>query len=183
MNDDEQIIALYWARNEAAIASTAEKYGHLCMSIALNILHNEQDAEECTNDTYLSLWNTIPPERPKSLTAYICRLCRNICLNRFDYNIAEKRRGRVVSLTDLAETLPDTSLVPMEDEELGAHLAAFLSTEKALARKVFIRHYYFSDGIADIAARYSLTETKVKSMLFRTRNRLKQYLAEKGVYL
>ncbi len=183
MPDDEQILALYWARNEAAIASTAEKYGHLCMSIALGILHNEQDAEECINDTYLSLWNTIPPERPKNLMAFTCRLCRNICLNRFDYNIAEKRKGHIVSLTDLADTLPDTSLAPMDDEALGAHLAAFLSTEKALARKVFIRHYYFSDGIADIASRYALTETKVKSMLFRTRKRLKKYLAEKGVYL
>ncbi len=181
--NDEQIVALYWARDEAAITFTAEKYGHLCMSIALNILHNEQDAEECTNDTYLSLWNTIPPERPKNFLAFLCRLSRNICLNRFDYNIAEKRKGGVVSLTDLSDTLPDTSLVPMEDEALGEHLATFLSTEKALARKVFIRHYYFSDGIADIAARYSLTETQVKSMLFRTRKRLKKYLAAKGVYV
>ncbi len=183
MSEDEQIVALFWARDEVAIAKTSEKYGHLCMSVALNILHNEQDAEECVSDTYLNLWNTIPPERPRNLTAFVCRITRNIALNRFDYNCAQKRSGRVVSLTDLADTLPDTALLPMEDEELGKHLAAFLATEKALARKVFIRHYWFSDGIADIAARYSLTESKVKSMLFRTRNRLRRYLTEKGVYV
>ncbi len=184
MTEDCEIIALYWARDEQAIRETEQKYGRLCHSVAYGILHNTNDTEECVNDTYLCLWNTIPPERPQNFVAYVCRIVRNISFKRLAYNRAEKRTAfSVVSLSDLDELLPASDDWDIADEELGQLINRFLATEKESNRRVFVRHYFFGDEITAIAERYGYSENKVKSTLFRMRGRLKKYLHERGIGL
>lgn len=184
--DDRQIIELYFARDEQAIKETDVKYGKLCFRIAINILNDYEDSEECVNDTYLNTWNTIPPTRPNNFTAFLCRITRNLSLTRLDFNAAMKRAtNAVVSFAELDE-LVSVESAPQGDMnaiDLGRLISNFLWREKPNARNVFIRKYYFFDSISDIAARYSFSESKVKSMLFHTRNRLKGYLEKEGVIL
>ena len=179
--DDLTIIELYFDRSEQAIDETDKKYGKLCRSLAGSILSSDEDAEECVSDAYLSVWNTIPPTRPNNFTAFLCKIVRNLSLKRLDYNTAQKRNGNVtVPLSELEEVL-HTAPEP-ELEELGKLLSRFLRQEKADARNAFIRRYYFFDTIADIAERYSFSESKVKSMLYHTRNRLRAFLEKEGIY-
>ncbi len=181
--DDIRIIELFFERNETALEETTRKYGQLCHSVAHNVLGNHADAEECTNDTYLALWNSIPPERPNSLKAFICKIARNLALKRLEYNTAAKRASNcVLSLNELDETIPDDSYAEdIADAELGEMIGTFLRSEKECARNVFIRRYYCYDSVSEIAGLYGFSESKVKSMLFHTRNRLKNYLTERGV--
>ncbi len=182
--DDLQIINLYFERNENAIKETEIKYGKLCLSIARNILDNEADSEECVNDTYLSVWNTIPPQRPNNFTAFISKITRNISLKRVRFDSAVKRSAlTVISLSELEEVIPDHHGSEVEEEQLGKLISNFLRTENADARNVFIRKYWFFDSIAEIAEKYSFSESKVKSMLYHTRNKLRDYLKKEGVYL
>ena len=166
--DDEQIIALYFARDEAAITETDNKYGKLCYGIAHHILLNDEHTEECVNDAYLAVWNTIPPTHPNNFTAFICKIIRNLALKRLEYENAEKRRSNFCcSLSDLEEIIPDERIRP----EIGE------------ARNVFIRKYWFFDSVSDIARRYHFSESKVKSMLYHTRNKLRDYLRKEGIEL
>ncbi len=183
--EDGMIVDLYFQRDEHAIRETEIKYGHLCYSVAQNVLNNVGDAEECTNDTYLALWNAIPPERPQNLKAFVCKIARNIALKKLEYNTAAKRSSNcVISLSELDETLPDHSYrYEIEEAALGEMISAFLRDEKECARNVFIRRYYFYDGVSEIANMYGYSESKVKSMLYHTRNRLKKFLIERGVCL
>lgn len=124
--DDQRIIDLYFSRSESAIQETQAKYAKLCRGIALNILGDELEAEECVNDVYLSLWNAIPPQRPDNLAAFICKVARNISLKRARFDHAAKRSARaVVSLSELENALPDSSLPSMEEEKLGKRISAF----------------------------------------------------------
>ncbi len=177
------ILDLYRNRDETAIEETAKKYGRLCHSVAYNILANNADAEECTNDTYLALWNAIPPEQPRNFKAFVCKIARNLALKRMEYNKAAKRSSYLtVSLSELDETIPDNTYTDdPADSQLGEIISEFLRGEREGARNVFIRRYYFYDGIAEIAEMYGYSESKVKSMLFHTRNRLKTYLTERGI--
>ncbi len=181
--DDIKIIDLYFARDEQAIRETDIKYGKLCFALANNILRCHEDSEECVNDTYFSVWNSVPPTRPGNFRAFLCRIVRNISLKRLDYSLAEKRsRDLTVSLSELEEVLPDRRVPPEpEVEELGRIISEFLRSEKEDARNVFIRKYYFFDTIEDIAARYEFSESKVKNILYHSRNRLKKYLAKEGI--
>lgn len=181
--EDDKIIALYFDRDEQAIRETDIKYGKLCHNVAQNILNDPEDSEECVNDTYLSLWNTIPPTRPTRFMAFLCKIVRNLSLKRLDYNLARKRNaGVLVSLSELEAVLPDDRFAPgLEDAEIGRLISDFLRTEKQEARAVFIRRYYFFDSASEIAKRYSFTESRVKTMLQRTRNRLRIYLQKEGV--
>lgn len=181
--EDDKIIALYFDRDEQAIRETDIKYGRLCHKVAQNILNDPEDSEECVNDTYLSLWNTIPPTRPTRFMAFLCKIVRNLSLKRLDYNLARKRNaGVLVSLSELEAVLPDDRFAPgLEDAEIGRLISDFLRTEKQEARAVFIRRYYFFDSVSEIAKRYSFTESRVKTMLLRTRNRLRIYLQKEGV--
>lgn len=183
--DDQRIIELCFRRDEQAIRETDGKYGRLCRSIAYNILGNHEDAEECVNDAYMGMWNAIPPARPDSLTAYICRITRNLSLKRLEFLTREKRsRAVLVSLEELEEVLPDERCDPsVGGEEIGRRIGDFLRGEKESVRDVFIRKYYFFDSVGDIARRYSFTESKVKNMLYRTRNKLRDYLIKEGVEL
>jgi len=180
--DDNKILALYRERNEHAIEETAAKYGRLCLTVATNLLASPEDANECVNDTWLALWNSIPPEEPENLTAYICRITRNLALNRLRLaNTAKRAAGAEISIHELEEILPDTRQQPQPDaQELGRLINAFLHTEKPAARDVFVRKYWFFDSVSEIARQYGYSENKVKSMLFRTRNKLKAYLKKEG---
>ena len=182
--DDQQIIDLYFERSESAIKETEAKYGKLCMSIARNILGSETDTEECVNDTYLSVWNTIPPQRPNNFAAFISKITRNISLKRVRFDNAIKRSAlTVVSLAELENVIPDHRVSDIGDEQLGKLISDFLRMEKPDVRNVFIRKYWFFDTVSEIADRYSFSESKVKSMLYHTRNRLRDYLNKEGVYL
>ncbi len=183
--DDLRIIELYFARDERAIRETDLKLGKLCHGIAYNILKNREDSEECVNDAYMGVWDAIPPTRPQNLTAFVCRITRNLALKRLEASTRQKRsQGAVVSLDELAEILPDESIAEsMTDESLGKLISDFLRQEKADARNVFIRKYYFFDSVEAIAERYGFTESKVKNMLYHTRNKLKAYLIKEGFEL
>lgn len=183
--DDLQIIELYFERNEDAIQQTDAKYGKLCHRIAYNILHSREDSQECVNDTYMGAWNAIPPTRPRNLMAFLCKIARNLSLKRLEYLTREKRSAEMeVALEELEAILPDDRYARDADgEELGQLISSFLRTQKKEARDVFIRKYFFFDSVKEIADRYSLTESKVKNMLLRTRNRLKEYLIQEGVAL
>lgn len=181
--DDLMIIELYFARDEQAIKETDIKYGKLCFSMANNILSNDEDSEECVNDTYLSVWNKIPPTRPSNFRAFICKIVRNLSIKKLEFNLRLKRTQNVtVSYAELEEVLPDTRTAPeWEYENLGKIISDFLDSEKEDARNVFIRKYYFFDSISDIAARYSFTESKVKNMLYHSRNKLREILKKEGI--
>ena len=181
--DDLRIIALFFERDEQAIKETDAKYGKLCHSIAYNILNNHEDSEECVNDTYVGVWNAIPPTRPNNLMSFVCKIVRNLSLKRLEFLKREKRSADVLlSLDDLAAVLPDNRYAPnVSDEDVGKLISKFLRTQKEDVRNVFIRKYYFFDSIGEIAERYGFTESKVKNMLFYTRNKLRDYLIKEGV--
>lgn len=183
--DDLRIIELYFERDEQAIKETDVKYGKLCHSIAYNILKNHEDSDECVNDTYVGVWNAIPPTRPNNFMSFVCKIARNLSLKRLEFMKRGKRSADVLlSLNELETILPDERYAPdVGDEEVGKLISTFLRSQKEDVRKVFIRKYYFFDSIGDIAERYGFTESKVKNMLFYTRNKLKDYLIKEGVEL
>ena len=181
--DDLRIIELYFERDEQAIKETDAKYGKLCRSIAYNILNNHEDAEECVNDTYVGVWNAIPPTRPNNLIAFVCKITRNLSFKRLEFVKRKKRSADVLlSLDELASVLPDGRYAPdVNDEDVGKLISKFLRTQKEEVRNVFIRKYYFFDSIGEIAERFGFTKSKVKNMLFYTRNKLRDYLIKEGV--
>ena len=181
--DDLTIIDLFFARDEKAIKETDIKYGRLCFRIAINVLCNAEDSEECVNDTYLSVWNTIPPTRPNHLAAFICKITRNLSLKRLEYNKAQKRTPTaIVSFHEFEDVLPDNTIMPdVGNQEIGKKIGDFLRCKSPVVRTVFIRKYWFFDTVSDIAAKYSFTESKVKSMLYHTRNELREYLRKEGI--
>ena len=168
---------------EQAIKETDRKYGKMCFKVAKNLLSNNEDSEECVNDTYLTVWNKIPPTRPNNFTAFICKITRNLSLKRLEVLSAKKRSAfTIVSMSEIEEALPDYNIAQgVEDEELGKLISKFLWSEKELDRNVFLRKYWFFDSISDIAERYSMNENSVKSMLFRSRNRLRDFLRKEGI--
>lgn len=183
--EDRQIIELYFERDEQAIRETDGKYGRLCRSIALKLLESREDCEECINDTYWNVWNRVPPTRPENFRAFLCKITRNLSLKRFDYNRAAKRNQDLcTSFSELEAVLPDERIRADEgEEEIGKAISDFLRTEPEKSRVVFLRRYWFFDSVSEIAKRYSFSESKVKSMLFRTRNRLREYLEKEGINL
>ncbi len=183
--EDRDIIALYFSRDEQAIAQTAAKYGKLCHKIARQILRDEGETEECVNDAYLGAWNKIPPANPVSLCAFVAKIARNHALSRLKYKLAEKRNpDALVSLSELENVLPDLSAFDeIEDRELGQWISEFLWEEPEETRNIFLRKYWYFDSIEQIAEQFGYSESKIKSLLFRTRNKLKAYLTAKGVVL
>ncbi len=184
--EDSQIIELYWNRSETAIAETSVKYGKLLRKIALNIVGNLSDAEECENDTYVATWNAIPPTRPNILSAFLSKIARNIALNRYEYNKAQKRNNEFdLILSELEECIASKSTVEdaVEEGMVSAMLDEFLEGLKKETRVIFVRRYWYSDSVKDIAKRMQISESKVKTVLFRTRSQLQEYLAERGVFV
>ena len=182
--DDEKIIALYWARKEKAISETKKKYGRYCYSVAYRILRNEQDAEECENDTYLDVWNMIPPTNPKAFSNFLGMITRRISLDRFRKYYAEKRGGgeTALSLDELEECIPNDKTLDEEIEEkmLAGAISDFLRTLPETETSVFIHRYWHFRSVAEIAKSYAFSESKVKMMLKRTREKLRLYLESEG---
>ena len=180
--EEREIVDLFWARSEIAIAETSRKFGHYCMAIAQNILSNRNDAEECVNDTYLAAWNTIPPSRPDKLLAFLGRITRNIALDKYDYNKAQKRNGEFdLVLYELIDCIPAQD--NYEEGQTAKAISVFLRGLDVDSRNTFIRRYWYSDSISEISKRFGMSGSKVKSMLFRTRKKLRIHLEKEGVSL
>lgn len=181
--DDNLIIDLFWNREEIAIRHTARKYGNYLCKIAFNILHVNKEVEECVNDTYFAAWNQIPPKRPKKLLPFLGRITRNISLNRYDYLTAKKRNGTFdILLSELEDCLSSSANVEKtyENGEISRIISDFLMSCDSDTRNVFVRRYWFSDSISDISKMFNMSESKIKSMLFRTRIKLKGHLEKEG---
>ena len=182
--EDARIVALYRARQETALAATSEKYGQKLYCLSYNILNSDPDAKECENDTYLAAWNAIPPHDPAGyLFSFLARICRNLSLNRWEKNHAQKRAAPVVELSrELEECLPAPDCVTRqaEEAEFARILEDFLRSLPAAECNVFLRRYWFCDPVAAIARRFAFTESKVKSMLARTRQKLRLRLEKEG---
>lgn len=182
--EDEKIVDLYWERFETAITETSKKYGRYCTKIAFNILANDEDAEESVNDTYLAAWNTMPPSRPNKLSAFLGRITRNIALDKYDYYKAKKRSNEFdLILSELGDCVsaPDNVEADYEAGEAAKNISLFLHGLDTGNRHIFIRRYWYSDSILELAERFDMSESKVKSMLFRTRNKLKKYLEKEDI--
>lgn len=183
---DNEIIELYWQRSEDAIFCTMREYGGYLIKLALNILHIREEAEECVNESYLSAWNQIPPDRPEKLLPYLGRITRCLALNRYDYLNAKKRgTDFTLQLSELEDCLSsgDTTQQQVDNQALSQAISAFLKSQDIESRNMFIRRYWYSDSAKEIAKRYGVRESTVKSQLFRLRGRLKNYLIEEGFSL
>jgi RNA polymerase sigma-70 factor (ECF subfamily) len=182
--DDSRIIELYWERSEDAISETDTKYGKLCKYIIRNILTNAQDEEECVNDTYLGIWNSIPPQKPNIFSAFIGRIARNQALKKYEYITAEKRNPDVVySLAELEECVSgrDSVETEFETKRIEKAISDFLWKQEDEKRMVFIRRYWYFDPIAVISRRSGFSESKVTSMLYHTRQKLRAHLESEGI--
>lgn len=184
---DDEIVALYFARDERAIAQSHQKYGKYCHSIARAILNNEQDAEECVNDTYLRAWNSIPPQRPARLATYLGKLTRNLSISRYRYEHADKRDANhyTIALDELAECIPDENGEETMSEEIVLREAinAFLRALPKRTRIVFMRRYWYFLSIAAIAESMGMSESHVKVLLMRTRKQFREHLEREEISL
>ena len=183
--EDSFIVDLYWRRDEQAIAETERKYGGACEGIARRFLPAAEDAEEIVQDAYLSLWNTIPPQRPEHFAAYLFRTVRNAAFSRFRADSAQKRGGGEFDLVldELKDTIASGDSVEAECErkEFAAAVNQFLCTLSADDRNIFVCRYWLFASIADIASRFKCSQSKVKTSLFRTRQKLRLYLSKEGL--
>lgn len=185
--EDEIIIDRYIVRDEKAISYTADKYGKQLVAIANRICDDLDIAEECENDTYLRAWNSIPPHEPRGyFFTFLAKITRNLALDRYKESNRLKRSATIVELTgELSEIIAgnDDTTANAESEELKNYINSFLRTLHKEKRNVFIRRYWYMDSVAEIADRYGISEGKVKTILFRVRNGLKQYLKKEGYYI
>lgn len=182
--DDKVIVELYFERNEAAIKETEKKYSSYLTKIAYNILMNDEDSKESVNDTYLAAWNSIPPQRPTVLKTYLAKLTRRISIDIFRKNNRDKRKSSeyVTSLSELEEVISGSTSIDdtIEARILSESIGAFLNKLSKTERVVFVGRYYYCDSLKDISSYCSISESKVKTMLFRTRKKLKDYLKKEG---
>ena len=185
--EDAKIVQLYFDRSEAAIAETARKYGKYCYSIAYNILMSRPDAEETVNDTYLGAWRAIPPHKPQRLNTFLGKITRRLALAKWKARTARKRGGgeTALALEELGECIPDNNTPEraVELKELSAHLNAFLKTLPDTEQQVFVSRYWYVNPVKDVATQFGFSESKVKSMLSRTRKKLAAYLQKEGILI
>ena len=185
--EDSAIIDLYWAREEQALTETDAKYGGMCRTIAYNILSSREDSEECVNDTWLRAWNTMPPNRPGVLSAFLSKITRNLSLDRYKASRAAKRGGGQLplALEELGDCVPAADSVEeaLALEELTQLLDRFLRTLPDRECCIFLRRYWYVDSTRDIARRYEMAEGSVKSTLYRVRQKLREQLEKEGVVL
>ena len=181
--EDSQIIAFLLERSEQAIRAMQTKYGGLCRSVVSNILPDFRDVEECISDTYLRVWRSIPPQQPERLDSYIARVARNAALDRHDYNRAFLRNSALtLAYEELEYVLPSRDGC-LDEVAFRTFLNQFLRSQKKDARIMFLRRYWYGDSIGQIAAAFGCGEEKVKSSLFRTRNKLRDAMIKEGIYL
>ena len=182
--EDARIVQLYWDRDEQAIPFTADKYGSYCTSIAQNILGNYEDAEECVNDTYLHAWNSMPPKRPSILSTFLGKITRNLSLNKYKHNTADKRGGGElpVVLDELSELVSGNNGVEQEisRKELVKAINAFMNTLSTEKRSIFVCRYWYADSISMIAGMHGMNEGSVSVILNRLRSKLHEFLTERG---
>ena len=185
--EDEKIVELYLRRDETAIACTGEKFGRRLRSLAYGIVEDRQTAEECENDTYLKAWNAIPPHEPRTyLYAFLARITRHVSLNQCREQNRLKRRAYLCELTaEMEECIPapDDVACQVDDRALGEAINGFLGTLSEEKRNMFLRRYWYLDPMAEIAGRFGVSESKVKTTLYRCRARLRQYLEKEGYML
>ena len=183
--EDKQIIELYFNRSEQAIEETSSKYGKLTRSVSYHIVRNEEDTEECVSDTYLALWNTIPPENPDPFVAYILRIARNIAIKKLRYNTADKRNNSYdVSLGELEEVLTGNSDVQKEIEakEIETVINSFLKDLKKTDRVIFVKRFWFNMTLDEISEETGFSKNYINVHLHRTKERLKAHLIKEGYY-
>ena len=182
--DDKEIIALYQNRDERALDKTAEKYDSYCYAIAMGILGNTQDAQECVNDALLAVWESIPPNNPQKLNLYLGRITKNLSVNRLR-EINAKKRGKDyirVCIDELADTVPDARdmTCAVESGELREAIERFLIAQKVMNRRLFISRYYYYESTAEMAVRFGISENQVRVRLSRIREKLRNYLRKEG---
>ena len=182
--EDREIVALFFERSEQAIVELSDKYGAMCRKVAENILNDKLDSEECVNDAYLVVWNTVPPQQPDPLSSYLCSIVRNLALKKYHENTAKKRNSIYdVALEEIADCIPASYSV--EDEvaarEVAELIESFLETLDRQDRILFVRRYFHADSIEDLAGLFHKSRHYISVRLSRIRKALKQYLAEKGV--
>lgn len=181
--NDSSIIELLRKRDERAVSELKLRFGALCMGIACSILSQREDAEECVNSAWLDVWDSIPPDEPDDLKAYVCRIVKNNAIDRLKYNNAAKRSPQfAMSLDELGECIPDRNNTENEisAEHLGRSISSFLRKQKEKHRKVFVKRYWYGESVAQIAKEYGMNEKTVATYLFRTRKKLKDHLKKEG---
>ena len=181
--EDLEIIGLLFQRSEKAVSALQQKFGSLCRSIISNILTDRRDVEECTSDTFLRVWNSIPPQHPARLDSFVARIARNVALDRYDYNNAAMRHtGLTIAYEELAMYLPSRDQ-ETDTVEFRTFLNRFLRSLPKTSRMMFIRRYWYGESIGEIAKAFGYSEEKVKSTLFRTRKKLREAMIKEGIYL
>ena len=174
---DQEIISLYFARDEQAIAETSRVYGSMCMSTAMRVLDSRPDAEECVSDAYLKAWNSIPPEKPRVLGAFLCRITRNLAITRYRALHRHKRnRDLELSLSELAECIPAAE----EDDTLRDLIDSFLRGLEDTDRRLFLGRYWYATSVKELAKAWDMTPNAVSLRLYKTREKMKAYLSERG---
>ena len=185
--EDNRIIALFWERSPDAIRAVSERYGSYCRRIALSVLGSDADAEECVNDTWMNAWNSIPPQRPERLSTYLGKITRNLSLNRYKQMNTQKRgSGQIeLALSELENCVPaQTGIEQITDEmELVAALEKFLLSYPKTERNIFLGRYWYLYSIPELATAYRMSESKIASLLYRMRNRLKLDLQKEEIFL
>lgn len=182
--EDSRIIDLFFERSEEAIIELSNKCGKVFMKISMNILNDLQDAEECVNDSYLGVWNSIPPDRPDPLLSYVCRIVQNIFINRRKYNNAAKRKGNYdVCLDELDYCLNSSDNIDdgIETAVLSSYIDEFLDSLDEVNRMIFVRRFWYMDPYKDIAKVSGLREGTVRVRILRVKSDLKSFLEKKGV--
>lgn len=182
--DDDKILKLYFDRDESAIDESIEKYGALCSSIAYGILKNREDAEECVNDTFMKVWQTVPPKKPENLSAFCAKISRNLAIDKYRKDTSKKRSGSQydIAIEELGECIGASEVEELFDEAVVTNaINSFLGTLSAKKCRVFMRRYFFFDNIKDISERYGLSTSSVKMILKRTREGLKEFLEKEGI--
>ena len=183
--EDEKIIELYFERNESAIEETSEKYGNYLYKIAFNILSDNEDSEESVNDTYISAWNEIPPVRPNILSAFLGKITRYISLNKYRAKRTQKRGGGEIDIAfeEIEECVPKESNLydEIETKELAKIISAYLKNLPKTERQIFVCRYYYMDSLSDISKQFGFSQSKVASMLYRTRKKILSHLEKEGV--
>ena len=184
---DEELIALYQAREESAIAGTQSKYGSYCYTIANRILHNLEDSEECVSDTWFQTWNSIPPQIPTILSAYLGKITRNLAINRYRAKKTKKRGCGEMELVleELTLAIPSSNepYEVAELHELEAEIGRFTRTLSQKDCQLFVGRYWYALSIAEIGEKFGLQSSSIKTSLFRTRKKLKNHLEERGIFL
>jgi RNA polymerase sigma-70 factor (ECF subfamily) len=183
--EDERIVELYWERSEAAISESAKKYGKYCHYIAYNVLSSDQDAEECVNDTYLRAWAAIPPTRPRVLKSFLGTITRNLAIDRYNKERAEKRLGNAdLAFEELGECIPDGNedgRALSDEMALRDAINGFLESLPKETRIIFVRRYWYLSPVAHIAGDLGMSNSNVKVILMRTRKKLKAYLEKENI--